>query len=414
MDEKPHFITALNVANGNFSYVENPMEDKAFRDIEQFTPLHEIILEYGNTKYEMNMEPILEDETDTTIRVTTYSPILYIPSAIGINIARLFGGSIVDVILAGRIANLIVFSIMLIIIFKLLPFKKDTFYCLYLLPQAVALAASYSMDGLTIGVVGIFIAYVLKLYKQNEGVINLKQYVTLLLLFGISLLTKSGVYLGICVIVFILPIIKSIRQNKKILIVLLLLLILAGVLGLYRFNDLANSTEGDPRVKLANPKEQMRFLLSDYTNIIIVYSNCMQGTLFNLEYYEGFNLQEFTGDIYRIVGFVLIIFILYTAITDGSYTFKKKEKALMCLAFGATFLIGTFALYLFYTPVRVLTVLGYQDRYLIPILPLVLIGINSKKIDTKYNEEETYSKMAMSLGILTFVDIISKIIFVLE
>ena len=69
---------------------------------------------------------------------------------------------------------------MLIIIFKLLKFKQDIFYCSYLLPIAIILGASYSIDALTIGIIGIFIAYVLKLNMENKGTITFRQFLILL------------------------------------------------------------------------------------------------------------------------------------------------------------------------------------------------------------------------------------------
>ena len=116
---------------------------------------------------------------------------------------------------------------MLIIIFKLLKFKQDIFYCSYLLPIAIILGASYSIDALTIGIIGIFIAYVLKLNMENKGTITFRQFLILLGLMVLCLLCKNGAYFGIFTLIFLLPIMKSIKKDKKILCTVIIIIILA-------------------------------------------------------------------------------------------------------------------------------------------------------------------------------------------
>ena len=64
----------------------------------------------------------------------------------------------------------------------------------------------------------------------------------------------------------------------------------------------------------------------------------------------------------------------------------------MFSTFGITFLLTTFAFYLLVTPARALSINGYQARYLIAILPLILVNINSKKISTDYRDTNEYCK----------------------
>ena len=347
MDEKQHFNSALNLAYCNFNYIEEPLGDFKFNIIETNTKMEHFIEKYSKEPYKIEMEKV---EFDVKSVPMDYSPILYIPSAIGINIARLFNGTMLDVFIAGRIANLLAFSGMLIIIFKLLPFKKDTFYCMYLLPQTIALAASYSIDAITVGLLGIFIAYTLKLYKENKDGINIKQFLILLGLFVICLLSKHGVYLAICIMIFILPIIKSIKKDKKIIFLILLVILVAGIWGGIKFNFIAKNTSGDAKIIDSSPKLQLEFIINNPQKILEVYEECFNTTLFNLQYYEGLNLRYFMGNGYKIITFLLFGFCIYTATNDGTHNFKKKEKIVLILTFMANFFIGTMTLYLLYTP----------------------------------------------------------------
>ena len=407
VDEKKHFLSSLNVAVGNFNF-DKALTNEEFNNIGFELPAVNFAMEYFSKGTSFKMQRIPEGESVFSTPAD-YSPITYLPASIGINIARLFKGSIADIFIAGRIANIITYGILLIIIFKLLPFKKDVFYSLYLLPMTFALAGSYSVDGITIGLVGIFIAYVLKLYKENYDSVNLKQFFILIALFILALMCKNGSYLGIAILIFILPIIKIIKNNKKILSLVLTVLLIAFILGIYQGSKITGNNDGDVRVKDTSPVRQVEFLLKDPTNILKVYGNYLKDSLLNLNWYKGFNLKVFCGNNYSAISFCLFIFILYTAITDSSYTFRNKEKIVMYLTFAATFFITTLVLYLAYTQVGKLTIGGYQARYLIAIMPLILININSKKVSQNYANEDEYNKTSLCMGIFTILDLISII-----
>lgn len=407
VDEKKHFLSALNVAVGNFDFGE-ALTNEEFNNIDFDLPAVNFAMEYFSKKTSFEMQKIPENESVFSTPAD-YNIVTYLPASIGINLARLLGGSIADIFIAGRIANIITYGILLIIIFKLLPFKKDVFYSLYLLPMTFALAGSYSVDGITIGLVGIFIAYTLKLYKENYDSVNLKQFLILISLFILVLICKDGSYLGVAIIIFILPIMKIIKSNKKILSVVMTLLLIAFMLGIYQGSKIVGNSNGDVRVDNTSPARQIEFLLDNPTNILKVYGNYLKESLLNLTWYRGFNLKVFCGNNYLAVTFCLFIFVLYTAITDSSYTFRKKEKIVMFLTFAATFFVTTFVLYLAYTEVGKLTIGGYQARYLIVIMPLILININTKKISQDYINEDKYNKTALCMGLFTILDLLSII-----
>lgn len=408
VDEKRHFLSALNVADGNLDFYNNGVTDRVFNEIEFNNPSINFAMDYFGEKYVEDKYKIPDNEEIYSTPTDT-SPLLYIPSAIGINCARLLNGSVADIFIAGRVSNVICYGILLIIIFKLLKVKQDIFYCSYLMPITIILGASYSIDALTIGIIGVFIAYILKLCKENVEVVNFKQFLILLGLCFICLLCKNGAYFGICMLIFLLPITKSIKKDKKILCTIIIIIFLALGFGLYEGIKIINSSQGDIRVEGSSPIKQLEFILENPKNLLTVYANYLRSSILNLNWYTGFNLKVFCGQYYSIVSFMLFIFILYKAITDNTYTFSKKEKIIMISTFIITFLLTTFAFYLLVTPARALSINGYQARYLIAILPLILININSKKISKDYVETNQYNKTALYMGIFTIFDLLSKI-----
>ena len=114
------------------------------------------------------------------------------------------------------------------------------------------------------------------------------------------------------------------------------------------------------------------------------------------------------GEGYKVITFFLFAYCIYTATNDGTYNFNKKEKLIFIAAFMANFFIGTMTLYLLHTPVYTLAVHGYQVRYLIALLPLVLMCIHSNNTNNE-NKEESYNAVSKNIGLFMLVDLISQI-----
>ncbi|MBD8924009.1 DUF2142 domain-containing protein [bacterium] len=231
--------------------------------------------------------------------------------------------------IAGRISNVICYGILLIIIFKLLKFKQDIFYCSYLMPIAIILGASYSIDALTIGIIGIFIAYVLKLNMENKETITFRQFLILLGLMVLCLLCKNGAYFGICTLIFLLPIMKSIKKDKKILCTVIIIIMLALGFGMYEGIKISTNSQGDSRVDGTSPIKQIEFLLEKPSNILTVYINYIRSSIFNLNWYTGFNLKVFCGPYYSIIAYILFFFY-YNFVIKNCLT---KSKAVFIILF---------------------------------------------------------------------------------
>ena len=403
VDEKKHFISTLNVAVGNFD-LKNGLTNEEFNNIEFDCKTTDFAMKYFSQYISLDMEKISEDENIESTPAE-YIPLLYLPGSIGINIARLFNGSIADIFFAGRMTNLITFGIILIIIFKLLPFKKDTFYAIYMMPMSIVLASYYSIDGIVVALIGVFIAYIFKVFKEKNDKIDLKTFSIIIVLYLLTLICKNGVYLATGLILFILPVFQIFKKNTKIRNISVLIIIIAitvGIIQAYKITGIS-----DPRVEKSNPTKQIEFLLENPANIVKVYSNFTKISIFNLRFYEEFNKIDFFGTNAIITSFLLFIFIFYTALMDNSYNFSKKQKSIQYISFFATFFITTFVFYISFTDVGKNIINGFQGRYLLPVLPLVLVNINSKRVTQSIDEK--YNKTAMIGGFITILNLIFMI-----
>lgn len=420
IDEKIHIMTAINISEGNLNYAEKPLNEPSFNNI-IFNCDMDSFAQFYSKKYEPRptYEWNITEESKMyyiSSAPANYKPILYLPSVIGILFSKILGGSVADVYITGRLFNLIVYACMFVGILKLLPYKRKIFYIIFTNPFTLVLAASYAVDGIGIGILGLFIAYCLKLAEKDYKEIGLKQILIVAALFVLCLLVKNLAYCAIITFVFVLPIFKILKNNKKNMPVLIILMIIAIIIGGLAVVNKINSTVasgGDPRLGDTSVTGQLKFLLSSPINIIKVgFENIVSNTLLNFNWYTYLNNRDFFGPYHSQIFFLQMIFILYVCITDDREKVSKRVSIVSILTFWAVYLSTGFMAYLCFTPVGQIGVAGFQPRYLIPIFPIVFMLIGSKRKTENLNEEEQCEKDINEFlisGLITIIDLICLI-----
>ena len=91
IDEKKHFVSALNISVGNFNYINEALTDTTFNNIQFNTPMIDVAMEYFDKKCDFNLERIPQDESIFSTPAN-YNFIVYLPSSIGMCLARFLGG----------------------------------------------------------------------------------------------------------------------------------------------------------------------------------------------------------------------------------------------------------------------------------------------------------------------------------
>lgn len=379
LDEKKHFMSALNIAFFHFDYANQPITDLEIEKLPQLSKFNTID-EFLKNKYtsQISEEVNMEDVPSTP---ATYNVLMYIVPAFGILVAKTLGGSIIDLYIMGRMFNLILYAILIGIAVKLLPYKKNIFMVIAFMPMALLLAASYSIDGICIGIVFIFTAYCLKLRNEKEE-LNLKDLFILIGMLGILLLAKSMAYIMVAFIVFLLPIIPTLKKNKKYLPIITIVFVIACVLLLTLALYIKNTkVVSDVRATgNINVSEQLDYVLHhpifDVRLLIIHIKN----TLLSFNWIAMLNQDIlFTKNGFNIM-LILMFFIGYVALTEDDYNFKVKDKIILGMSFLLTFFMTSMILYLCFSEVGGLIINGYQTRYIFPILPLLLFCVSNNKV----------------------------------
>ena len=95
-------------------------------------------------------------------------PPLYWAQAAGISLAKLLGVSFSMLIVMGRLANLALYIVLVYLAIRKMPFFKTAMAVIALTPVPLQLAASFSYDTLVIGLCFLFIASVLEIIYSRE------------------------------------------------------------------------------------------------------------------------------------------------------------------------------------------------------------------------------------------------------
>ncbi len=93
----------------------------------------------------------------------SYSPLPYVPAALGLGIARVLHADLSTAVYAGRLASLYGYMLMLACVVAMLPIGRIGALALLSTPTAVHLASSYSADPMTNTVAAFFAAWCLRL-----------------------------------------------------------------------------------------------------------------------------------------------------------------------------------------------------------------------------------------------------------
>lgn len=133
----------------------------------------------------------------------SYPPLPYLPAAVGLAASEAIGAAPAQSFLAGRLASLLAYVGLLAVLLAILPFGRLGVLLVLSTPTAIALAASYSADGMTNLIPILFIA-VLSRAALARRALSGRQKTTLLALsvaLGLLKMTCAVVVLAI----FLLP-----------------------------------------------------------------------------------------------------------------------------------------------------------------------------------------------------------------
>jgi uncharacterized membrane protein len=268
------------------------------------------------------------------------------------------------------------------------------------MPMLLALSSVYSPDGIGTTLVALFVSYCLRLHEKDN--IDKKEMLKLLILLALAATIKSIGYVGITLIVFILPLKKIILQNKKYIKYVIPLLMIA-ILGVLLVLKATINAPGDTRSAETSNREQFEYILNNPFQYSKVLTKHTIDTFSSLRKMSFLNAPMFFRDTYYNIFLIMSVYLIFISITDSSKHLKTKDRIIFAFTFFAVFAIVSTSMYLGFTKVGANYINGVQMRYIFPILPLVLMSISVKKLGLGIENKFKYSNLYLAYPMMIFL-----------
>ena len=356
-DEESHFLRAYEVAQGGF-ISRHMAPDGAGGDT-----MPKALRHYADP--EAVIDPA--DSEDRRFGNTAlYSPVSYLPQALGIRAALLFTRRAQAVFYAGRAANALVSVLLCVLALRLMPFGKEVLFLLLAFPVTGQALGSLSPDGFTIALAALFTAQALRL-----------RFTPARLMPGFAWMGLAGLALSQCKIVYIVLLLLALlvpdgkfASRRQALLRKLGLLFAALALNLAWLAVSAGYlVEFNPGV---DSGAQVRYVLSHLPAYALV---CLRTIYSDLEIWITSAIAQNMGRLevsvhpLAALGFYTLLLYALMNSTSGGHRLTLETGIVLL----AVFLLGCglifTSLYVQWTPLGSKLVHGIQGRYFTPLLP---------------------------------------------
>jgi uncharacterized membrane protein len=315
-----------------------------------------------------------------------YSPLVYLPQALGFAAGRLLAVSAPTLCYMGRLCNLLAWAALVFLAIRITPVYKWLFMVLALLPMSLFVAASLSADAVTNGLSFLAIALFLKLGLDPRQDVGKWKILAMLVLTSLVSLTKSG-YFPILILFLLIPAQKFSSKRRWIAVGCLLMggallaLMTWATVGKMADYLQAFSTRLSP-VPHVDSIKQMAFIRSDWVHYVgimihsleIQFSNLTHHFIGVLGWLDVILPQWAVYFGFGVIGF----FSLCEARLDINLTLGNK--AILAVYAGLCAGLIMTSQFLIWTPVGATEINGLQGRYFIPFAPAIFALLYNRRV----------------------------------
>lgn len=404
-DEETHFSRAYKLAL--FPSTEQLSDETAgFLGV---TVYNSPLVQPGSSQENEALTADLNDSYETGEKTQTiqgwtcgiYTP-GYVFEAIGIKIAKLFGGSFTDILFAGRLASLVSFIVLIFMAIRILPVGKELLLFISSMPTTIFLAVTYNYDIVVFGFIALGLSIIMREWLTKNHQINEKWLLIAIPILAYGCLPKA-VYAPLVLLPLLIPANRFKNRKTARLIKSGYILLFLGLMASFVLPQLMGNANNDPRGGAVDSSSQLKLIFTNPLVYAGVFFENVKNTF--ASYFFGEAQYSVLGHL-RSAGFNYLIpmtagcLILTVAKNDEVATISWKDRlyifALIVMTVG---LVWT-ALYLAYTVPGSSTIAGVQGRYFKPVLLLFYFILCPFKVQMDISKG-TY-RMSL-LGICLFI-----------
>lgn len=317
----------------------------------------------------------------------TYVPILYVPQALTVKILSLINSPILVMLYATRIIGLLIWVLLALVALKIMrpTNRRFALASVLLLPMFVA-QASASTDPLLNGLTVLFLAIM-------TNVLISKKQLTLKLIVVLSATLTLMIMAKPAYIVFGLLVLAA-KVNTSVVKGLVVKLLCLGIpFILYGFWTLLTRNTAGPlyvdaiAASNAIPHEQASYLFANIFNFFEPFINTLllgwgDGVYASMIGNFG-RLDTPLPTLFVTIGYIftaVAIFVGPEESTEAKMSQQfchRKTAAWLTLIVAVVYTVGVYlAMYVYSTPPREQVITGVQGRYLLPLLPLLVLFVS--------------------------------------
>ena len=368
-DEAPHFWRAYEV-----SELKIITESDAEGNTGMYIPdnLRSVInTDYSNQEndYSLTIAHLPDQASDNYILDSTpaesYSPLNYIPQAIGIWVGKILQLPLIPTMYLSRLFNMVFCITIIAFCIKHIPTMKKTIFLVGLFPMTMQQFSSVSADGSIICAGISLITFVLYSRKIMKRTINFKD-ISLLIMICLILVLSKPVYAFLCLLLFWIPTSKFKSKKHKIAIILLI----GTIVFLLTLLRLFLSPVGDARFDSA---AQINFISSNPIMFLsILFRNAFLAPEQYINSTIGKNLEWFSVELYTPYIITFFLFFAFLCAEHEISISRSLRIFTFCIFFTIVSLVFT-TMFIQWTPPKSVVIEGVQGRYFLPIILLIPI-----------------------------------------
>ena len=391
-DEREHFIKSYQISSLDFTgKTSKPIAWP--NNIDSFLRFSGNILSFdnGDEKSQLINNFLSNDYSHHAFYHTTavsYTPIPYLPSALGLLVGKLIRLPFILNFYLGRLFSLFAYVALGYLLLKYTVHLKRMVFALLLLPALFYSVCAYSADGMNyFFAIAVVAQYFDMLAAENHAIG--KEQVRYYIISGSLLCLAKIAYAPLSLLILSVPS-KKFKRFGKAQYNKYLSFFICGFFAVITLLWATSSSLNQWSIENVNPKQQLDFIM----NHLFLYAAIV------IKHFINFAQEMFTsctvflaysGTLPLIFEYVCIIGLFFLAICDigkhGILAFNAKRKLFLlltiCLSWGAV----VTALYLSFTPVGSSEILGVQGRYFAPLLLPSLLLLTNKSVIHTFNEK---------------------------
>ena len=425
-DESHHFYRAYQLSRFEYTPVAQQIDNN-----ERYgSSLPENVVDFGNASHDelvlaprdplgasnymqsaimerLLTEKISKDNTFVAYEgALVYSPVGYTPTIMAIWLGELMNINLGSILILARLLNVLAYILLCVLAIKIVPNNfKLIIGAVAMIPMAVFQASSISVDGMVVGLSLVVVSAAARLLGSYSKVV-----LYIALSSSVLLALTKPTYLPISMITPLVYLYCSYRPRSLDITNKLRILFKALALALIIFLPMLiwyimtkeytgyvkNLLIGSPTYDQIDPTRQISTIVAKPWIVTLAFINSaiIDGKDTMMSLFGRFTWDGIWLPLYAVMA--NIIFILLVAPNYNAVTKISKDKLFWIFALGvsvAVILLVYLSLYITFNEVGGFKINWVQGRYLLPILPLVILPVIyflRMNIITRFSQELIY------------------------